>query len=315
MVTGGAGYIGSHVVRLLGERGESVVVVDDLSTGLAARVEGLPLVRVDLSTPEASAELEEVIRAHGVTSVIHFAAKKQVGESMERPTWYYRQNVVGLANLLDAMDATGVTTMVFSSSAAVYGMPDVELVAEDSSAHPINPYGETKLIGEWMIANAARSSGLRAVKLRYFNVAGAGWPDLADTAVMNLVPIVINRLRSGRPPVIFGDDYDTPDGTCIRDYVHVRDLAEAHIAALEHLASGGVTGDSAYNVGTGRGASVSEVLEAIREVSGLDFAPQVDPRRPGDPPQLVADIGSIGRDLVWKAEYGLHDIVESAWRA
>lgn len=314
LVTGGAGYIGSHVVRLLQQRGDDVVVVDDLSSGVPSRIGGLPLVGIDLAAPDATDRLVDAMRSHGISSVIHFAAKKQVGESMERPTWYYRQNVGGLANLLDAVEAAGVRTMVFSSSAATYGMPDVETVSEADAGHPINPYGETKLIGEWMIDNAARATGLKAIKLRYFNVAGAGWPDLADTAVMNLVPIAINKLRSGQAPVIFGDDYDTPDGTCIRDYVHVRDLAEAHIAALDQLDAGG-TEETVFNVGTGTGASVAEVLEVLREVSGHDVAPVVEARRPGDPPRLVADVERIGRELVWKAEYGLRDIVESAWNA
>lgn len=311
LVTGGAGYIGSHVVRLLAERGDEVVVVDDLSTGIAARIGDHPLVEIDLSAPGAERELAVVMRSHRVDSVIHFAAKKQVGESVERPTWYYRQNIGGLANLLEAIDAAGVGSLVFSSSAAVYGMPDVDLVSEDADCLPINPYGETKLIGEWMIDNAARATGLKAVKLRYFNVAGAGWPDLADTAVLNLIPIVLDRVAAGKPPIVFGDDYPTPDGTCIRDYVHVKDLADAHIAALDYIAAGH-DAETVFNVGTGVGASVTEVVDAVAGALGRPLAPETGERRAGDPPRLVADVSRIAAELSWKAEFGLEEIVRTA---
>ena len=311
LVTGGAGYIGSHVVQLLAQRGDDVVVVDDLSNGIAARVDGHPIERIDLADPGAEGSLVDVLRRYDVSSVIHFAAKKQVGESVERPIWYYRQNVGGLANLLAALERVGVERLVFSSSAAVYGMPDVDLVTEDTDCRPINPYGQTKLIGEWMIDNARAATGLRAVKLRYFNVAGAGWPELADTAVMNLVPIVLDRVASGRPPVVFGDDYPTPDGTCIRDYVHVTDLAEAHIAALDYLADDQPQ-ESVFNVGTGSGSSVTEVIDAISRGLGREIVPEAGPRRAGDPPRLVADVSRIAAQLVWKAQHGLDDIVGSA---
>lgn len=311
LVTGGAGYIGSHVVRLLAERGDDVVIVDDLSNGIDRRVEGYPLARIDLSDSGAEDALVDVLDRHDVTSVIHFAAKKQVGESVEYPVWYYRQNVGGLSNLLAALDRGGVDRLVFSSSAAVYGMPDVDLVTEDTPCHPINPYGQTKLIGEWMIDNASRATGLRAVKLRYFNVAGAGRPDLADTAVLNLVPIVLDRVAAGKAPVVFGDDYPTQDGTCIRDYVHVTDLAEAHIAALDRLA-GGELQESVYNVGTGAGSSVVQVIDAISRGLGREIVADLGPRRAGDPPQLVADVSRIATQLLWKAKHDLDDIVGSA---
>ncbi len=314
LVTGGAGYIGSHVVRLLEERGDGVVVVDDLSNGVLARIGAHPLERIDLSAADAEDALTDVLLRHDVDSVIHFAAKKQVGESVEHPVWYYRQNVSGLANLLAAMQRTEVGALVFSSSAAVYGMPDVPMVHEDIECRPINPYGQTKLIGEWMIDNAIRATGLRAAKLRYFNVAGAGWDDLADTAVMNLIPIVLDRLAAGKAPIVFGDDYPTPDGTCIRDYVHVKDLAEAHIAALDYLAMG-EPAETVFNVGTGQGASVNEVIVAIAESTGQAVVPEMGDRRAGDPPQLVADVSRIAAELSWKAEYGLDEIVRSAVRA
>lgn len=311
LVTGGAGYIGSHVVRLLEERGDPVLIVDDLSNGILDRVPGHPLVQIDLASAAAEETLLEAMKEHQVDSVIHFAAKKQVGESVEKPIWYYRQNVGGLANLLSAMERASVNNLVFSSSAAVYGMPDVPAVDEDIECRPINPYGQTKLIGEWMIDNARVSSGLKAVKLRYFNVAGAGWPELADTAVMNLIPIVLDVVDHGERPIIFGDDYDTPDGTCIRDYIHVTDLAEAHIAALDYIAAGAIS-QTSFNVGTGQGASVSEVIQEVSEGLGHAVDPVMGDRRAGDPPQLIADVSRIAAELSWKAEYGLADIVQSA---
>lgn len=319
LVTGGAGYIGSHVVRLLSDRGDDVLVVDDFSTGIDSRVDGLPVVDLDLAAPDATDRLVAAIKEHGVDSIIHFAAKKQVGESVEEPVMYYRQNIGGLTNILAAVEATGLESLVFSSSAATYGMPDVDMVAEDLEARPINPYGQTKLIGEWMIDNQITASKMRgttfnAVKLRYFNVAGAGWPELADTAVMNLIPIVLGRLADGKAPIIFGDDYDTPDGTCIRDYVHVKDLAEAHIAALDYMKAGGTT-ETVFNVGTGTGASVKEVIDTIAEVSGRDIVPEMGERRAGDPPALVADVSRISALLSWKAEFGLDEIVRSAVEA
>ena len=319
LVTGGAGYIGSHVVRLLAERGDDVVVVDDFSTGIDARVQGRPVVNLDLAAADAEERLVSAIKEHGVDSIIHFAAKKQVGESVEEPVMYYRQNIGALTNILAAVEAAGIESLVFSSSAATYGMPDVDMVPEDLDCRPINPYGQTKLIGEWMIDNQITASQMRgttfnAVKLRYFNVAGAGWSELADTAVMNLIPIVLGRLKDGKAPIIFGDDYDTPDGTCIRDYVHVKDLAEAHIAALDYMKAGDTT-ETVFNVGTGTGASVKEVIDTIAEVTGREIVPDMGERRAGDPPALVADVTRISALLSWKAEFGLEEIVRSAVEA
>lgn len=315
LVAGGAGYIGAHVVRLLLERGDEVIVVDDLSYGSPSRVEGATLVELDVAAGDAPERLAEVMRERGVTAVIHFAARKQVGESVARPAWYYQQNVGGLANMMLAMEAAGVDQMIFSSSAAVYGMPPVEVVPEGIDCRPINPYGETKLIGEWMMADAETAWGLRWAGLRYFNVAGAGWDDLGDMATLNLIPMVMDRLARGETPKIFGTDYPTPDGTCIRDYIHVRDLATAHIAALDYLAGGQPMAEHVFNVGTGVGASVRDVVAKVIAATGLDIAPEELPRRAGDPPQLIGNAERIGAVLGWRAEHDLDDIVSSSYSA
>ena len=318
LVCGGAGYIGAHVVRLLRQRGDRVVVVDDLSTSNAARVGDTPLVRLDVATDDARSVLSNLMVDEDVTAVIHFSARKQVGESVARPAWYYQQNIGGMANVLAAMEDAGVDQMIFSSSAAVYGIPTAEVVTEDMAGHPINPYGETKLIGEWMMADCERAWGLRWAGLRYFNVAGSGWDDLGDMATLNLIPMVLDRLSRGETPKIFGTDYPTPDGTCIRDYIHVRDLAVAHIAALDHLAGGRDMAEHVFNVGTGKGSSVREVVSKVIAATGLDVEPEELDRRAGDPPQLIGDAQRIGAVLGWRAEHDLDDIVTSSfssWQA
>jgi UDP-glucose 4-epimerase len=314
LVTGGAGYIGSHVARILTESGTQVVVVDNLSTGLDSRVLGLPTTNLELSDASATATLEKLIEAHKVTAVIHLAALKQVGESVANPEEYFLKNLGGQANLLTAMKNTGVKKFVFSSSAASYGVPDVDLVSEDQTPQPINPYGQTKLIGEWMAKNAETAWGLSHVSLRYFNVAGAGWADLADTQKLNLIPIVFAALKDKTAPKVFGDDYQTPDGSCIRDYVHVMDLAKAHIAALNYLDQGNRE-YNVFNVGTGIGSSVLEVMQQIKKTTGNDFKFEIAPRRAGDPPRLIADVQRINQVMNWKSENGLAEIVESAWQA
>ncbi|MEU6566855.1 UDP-glucose 4-epimerase GalE [Streptomyces parvulus] len=313
LVTGGAGYIGAHVVRALVDGGERVVVFDDLSTGSADRVpDGTPLV---IGSVLDGALVERVIRDHAVTGVVHIAGKKQVGESVERPLHYYRENVTGLATLLEAMTSTGVDRLVFSSSAAVYGMPDVDLVTEDTPCLPLSPYGETKLAGEWLINAAARAHGIRAASLRYFNVAGAAAPELSDSGVFNLIPMVFERLEAGDAPRVFGDDYATPDGTCVRDYIHVEDIASAHLAAARRLADAPEGTALTLNVGRGEGSSVREMVDRVLKVTGRqDLAPQVTERRPGDPARIVAAADRAREELGWTARHDLDDMIDSAWR-
>ena len=288
LVTGGAGYIGSHIVQAMGQKGFRVVVVDDLSSGIASRLSSeIPLVQTSLRNSEA---LHNVFDTHNISGVVHLAAKKRVGESVERPDYYWQENVGGLQNLLTAMNAHNVKNFVFSSSAAVYGqpvLPDGELITEETQCFPINPYGATKLEGEVLSQAAAESNGLNVVALRYFNVAGAGRPELGDQYIFNLVPIVFDALDRGERPIIFGDDYSTPDGSCVRDYVHVQDLSDAHIAAIEFVEKS-ATGYIAINIGS---------------------------RREGDPVALVADV-SLAKDILgWQSNRNLRDIVSSAWEA
>ncbi|MFD5743050.1 UDP-glucose 4-epimerase GalE [Streptomyces massasporeus] len=310
LITGGAGYIGAHVVRAMTAAGEQAVVYDDLSTGIAERVpDGVELVVG--STLDAE-RLARTLADHEVTGVVHLAAKKQVGESVELPLHYYRENVEGLRTLLDAVTAARVASFVFSSSAAVYGMPDVELVTEETPCLPLSPYGETKLAGEWLVRATGRATGLSTASLRYFNVAGAAAPELADTGVFNLVPMVFEKLTQNAPPRVFGDDYPTPDGTCVRDYIHVVDLAEAHVAAARALRSSPGR-DLTLNIGRGEGVSVREMIDRINAVTGYDRPPSVTPRRPGDPARVVASADRAAAELGWKARLDVQDMITSAW--
>ncbi|HEX6887469.1 MAG TPA: NAD-dependent epimerase/dehydratase family protein [Candidatus Nanopelagicales bacterium] len=427
LITGGAGYIGAHVVRDMLASGRQVVVLDDLSTGRADRLPaGVPLVKGSIT--DRRAVRRAVHHASGVTGVMHFAARKQVGESVQRPLHYWSQNVGGLQVVLEEMVEAGIAQMVFSSSAAVYGQPSLhsplDQITEATPCAPINPYGATKLAGEWMVAATARAHGWKALSLRYFNVAGAGSPELGDPAALNLIPMVLEALEEGRRPMVFGDDYPTPDGSCVRDYIHVSDLSAAHVAAarvveaahagvtmrspqekVQHAAAraeqaatrlpGGslavevanqvpaaaeaaaalakgsvpeaarvverashllpwpmgaldsaVRGSAselvaevanqlgslvarvagveevprlldhlAVNIGTGRGYSVFEVIEALRASVGDDFAVDLVDRRPGDPPALVAAPHLAAGLLGWHARHDLADITDSAWEA
>ncbi|HEU5034091.1 MAG TPA: UDP-glucose 4-epimerase GalE [Mycobacteriales bacterium] len=316
LVTGGAGYIGAHVVAALLERGEGVVVLDDLSTGDRTRVGAAPLVEGSILDRDL---VRRTLRDHDVHGIVHIAAKKQVGESVADPLTYYEQNVTGTIELLRAAVDAELSAFLFSSSAATYGTPPTELVTEDSPTVPMSPYGTSKLVGEWAARDVATATGLRVMALRYFNVAGAASPELGDPGVFNLIPLAFQALSSGEPPRIFGADYPTADGTCIRDYVHVSDIADAHVAAARQLAAGRLAnGDEVpayrvFNIGRGQGVSVREVLEVVRDVTGIDVEPVVVDRRPGDPAAYAAVVDRINRELGWSSRYDLRDMVESAW--
>jgi UDP-glucose 4-epimerase len=312
LVTGGAGYIGSHVVRALAKEGLEPVVFDDLSSGLAEFVpEGVPFVQATILDRTA---LLDTIDRYGITGVVHVAGYKYAGVSVRRPLHTYEQNVTGTATLLEAMAERGVDRIVFSSSAAVYGTPPSDVVTEETPKAPESPYGESKLIGEWLLRDQGVATGLRHTSLRYFNVVGSGGPDLYDASPHNLFPLVFQALLDGKAPKIFGDDYDTPDGTCVRDYVHVADLAVSHAAAAKRLDAGDPV-ESAYNLGSGSGVSVRQIMDAMAEATGVAFAPEVAPRRQGDPDRIVAEGVLAARDLDWKMRHTLLEMVTSAWEA
>ncbi|MCZ2836348.1 UDP-glucose 4-epimerase GalE [Modestobacter sp. VKM Ac-2985] len=313
LVTGGAGYIGAHVVHAMAAAGERLVVLDDLSSGDAGRLDGLPEVPLEVGSVRDRGLVRRVLREHAVQGVVHVAGKKAVAESVADPLRYFAENVEGLVALLESCRATGVSRFVFSSSAAVYGAPDADPVTEDTPCLPLSPYGQTKLISEWVLRDCATAHGLAATSLRYFNVAGAAHPRLGDTGAANLVPMVFAALDAGDPPVVFGDDHATPDGTGVRDYVHVSDIAAAHLAAARALSAGSPGGT--YNVGTGAGCSVRDVLRVIADVTGADTTPVVAARRPGDPARVVAAVDRIERELGFRARRDLRDMVTSAWTA
>ncbi len=312
LVTGGAGYIGSHVVRAMEEAGLGSVVLDDLSSGHRRFVsDDVPLVIGSVLDRDL---VEETLRRHEVEGVVHLAGFKYAGVSVSRPLHTYAQNVTGTLHLLEAMQSVGVERIVFSSSAAVYGTPDVDLVTEQTPPDPESPYGESKLIGEWLLRDVGTVTDLRHTSLRYFNVVGSGYDDLYDTSPHNLFPVVLDVLVRGGTPVINGGDYDTPDGTCVRDYLHVQDLALAHVAAAEALAAGTVLAP-VYNLGSGDGVSVRQIMDAMARVTGIAFDPEVGARRPGDPARIVASGEAAAADLGWAMRHSLDDMVSSAWAA
>ncbi|MFD6860656.1 UDP-glucose 4-epimerase GalE [Rhodococcus sp. NPDC060090] len=311
LVTGGAGYIGTHVTRALSTSGREVVVVDDLSSG---HPELLPAeVPVEVGSVLDTDFLMDVIDMYDVDAVVHLAGWKAFDESITRPSYYYRQNVHGMQSVLAAMVRLDVRRIVFSSSAAVYGTVDDGTVTEETPAIPESPYGRTKLICEWLLRDVAAAEGIDWVALRYFNVAGAGDMKLADRGVHNLIPRVFQAIDRGERPSVFGDTYDTPDGTCIRDYIHVTDLADAHATVIDAMDSAPMA--SVYNVGCGYGASVLDVMRAAQQASGVPFDWQIDEPRAGDPASVVADATRIRTELGWKARHDLDDIVSSAWEA
>ena len=312
LVTGGAGYIGSHTVYHLLREHHDVTVVDNLSRGHRHNVEPQRLRELSLSDTDA---LTRLCREEKFDAVIHFAAYIAVGESTREPELYFSNNVGGTISLLTAMKASGIRGLVFSSSAAVYGTPAQVPISEDAPFAPVSPYGQTKVTVERILGWLDRYGGLRSVALRYFNACGAepgsGLGEEHDPET-HLIPLLFRAARTGQPITIFGDDYDTPDGTCIRDYIHVSDLATAHILALESLLGDGAS--DAMNVGTGEGHSVWEVVRTVEEVTGKKVPYEVGARRAGDPPVLVANSDRLQQRLGWKPRHiALGDIVTSAW--
>ncbi len=314
LVCGGAGYIGSHMVKMLLEQGFEVTVLDNLSTGHAEAVGEAELVACDLLD---GAELERVFARRRFDAVMHFCALSLVGESVRQPLDYYRNNVGGTLSLLETMRRHSVERLVFSSTAAIFGEPDQALIDETHPARPINPYGRSKWMVEQMLTDSATAFGLRSVSLRYFNAAGAspsGEIGESHDPETHLIPNVLKSVQAGGASLkVFGNDYPTPDGTCVRDYIHVDDLAAAHLAALTWMES--QEGAAVFNLGNGRGFSVLEVIEAAGRVTGQPIAYEVQDRRPGDPAVLVAASDRAQRELGWQPRYrDIEAIIETAWR-
>ncbi|MBB2482275.1 UDP-glucose 4-epimerase GalE [Bacillus sp. APMAM] len=314
LVVGGAGYIGSHVVKELIKK-EEVVVLDNLSTGFRALVDEKAIfVEGNLGD---EAKLNEVFTKYSIKAVMHFAANSLVGESVQDPYKYYQNNVAATLTLLNTMLKHNVKNFIFSSTAATYGIPHVELIDEAQPTNPINPYGRSKLMVEQILEDFAHAYGLHYVVLRYFNAAGAhASAEIGEShdPETHLIPIILQHLLGQREKIsVFGTDYDTPDGTCIRDYIHVTDLANAHILAVNALLEGKKQ-TATYNLGNGKGYSVKEVIETCEKVTGRKANIEYVDRRPGDPATLVASSDKINRELGWKAEYGLEEIIESAWK-
>lgn len=314
LVTGGAGYIGSHVVRELIAAGHEPVVLDDLSSGYFCFVpENVSWIRKP--TYADPGILAPLLAKAKIAAVIHLAGFKYAGVSVQAPLITYHSNVVGIKNLLEAMARANISKIVNSSSAAVYGQPVTDLVDENSPLAPLSPYGESKLISEWLLRDQATAlDKFLHTSLRYFNVVGSGYEDLFDASAHNLFPIVLKSLAKNEVPQINGVDYPTLDGTCVRDYVHVSDLAKAHVVAVEKLLKGRKL-DVAYNLGSGQGTSVREIMNAAAKVTKKKFTPIEAPRRSGDPAIIVASYASAAKDLRWKNSFSLEEMLESAWKA
>lgn len=312
LVTGGAGYIGSHTARELRRRGHEVVILDTLERGHRQVALDTPLVMGDINNEEL---LKHLFQHEHFDAVMHFAAYKAPGESMQRPAVYFQNNIGGMVSLLDAMVQSNVKYCIFSSSCSIFGAPKSLPVTEDAPFGPESVYGETKLMGETILKWFERIHDLKYVSLRYFNAAGASLDNVIGedwSVTSNLIPLVMKAAVGKAPSVkVFGTDYDTPDGTAIRDYIHVVDLAIAHVVALEHLVESGQS--TAYNLGTGKGSTVKEVVTLAKRISGVDFKVEPAPRRPGDPPAIWADSSKAQRELGWKTQYDLETIVRTAW--
>lgn len=313
LVTGGAGYIGSHTVAALLEQGKEVVVIDNLQTGHRGALLGGKLYEGDLRDKEL---LKKLFSENDIEAVIHFAANSLVGESMKDPVKYFDNNVYGTLCLLDAMNQANVRKIVFSSTAATYGEPEKVPIEESDKTEPTNVYGETKLTMERMMAWFDQVLGIKYVSLRYFNAAGAhesGKIGEDHRPESHLIPLIIQAALGQRPSIqVFGDDYNTPDGTCVRDYIHVGDLADAHLRAVDYLQRGGDS--NVFNLGNGQGFSVKEVIETVKSVTGRDFPVVISPRRAGDPAVLIASSDKARSVLGWQPSQGkLEDIIESAW--
>ncbi len=314
LVTGGAGYIGSHFVKLLSRNGIATIVVDNLSRGHKESVPAnIPLEVVDLLD---SVKLSDVMKKYSPDAIVHFAAFAYVGESVEHPEMYYQNNVVGSFNLIRAATEAGVQNFVFSSTCSIYGNPVKVPISEEQSSNPINPYANTKLIIEMLLKDFENAFGMKHVALRYFNAAGADASgDIGESHLPepHLIPIVLNTALGKRKDVsVFGNDYDTPDGTCIRDYIHINDLGDAHLKALKYLEAGGTS--TMINLGTGDGNSVLEIIEKSKQITGRDIPYKIVERRSGDPARLVADNKKAEVVLGWKPQYKIEDIIETAWK-
>ena len=310
LVTGGAGYIGAHVAAELLKSGYSIRIYDDFSNGLHRRVDGKFR---DIVDGDMLDRVKLLAALDGIDAVIHLAAKKSVEESVKDPLKYYENNVGGTLNLLGAMAAKGVKQLVYSSSAAVYSPNDKEAVLEDDPTAPLSPYGASKLLAEQLISSVGSAEQISNISLRYFNVVGSNIAEFGDNSKDNLVPKVFLALKNGKRPQIYGSDYPTPDGTCIRDYIHVQDLALAHLAALKKVESGYIS--QVYNVGSGKGYSVKEMMDQISKSIGRDINPEVSQARAGDSPKLIASIDKIKEQLGWSPKASLEEMIDSAWQA
>ncbi len=313
LLTGGAGYVGSHVVIAFRAAGTDVVVLDNLSTGSRSNVPAeVPFVQASVTDADA---VGRTLDEHRITGVMHLAGRKAADVSVAEPLAYYRANVTGMQVLLEAVIQRGLDRFILSSSASWYGTPTAQLVTEDEPARPESPYGQTKVVSEWLLRDVAHTRPtLRQTSLRYFNVVGAGAPHLADRGQNNLFPRVLRALTAGERPSVYGADYPTPDGSCVRDYVHVADIADAHVAVARRLDAGQDVA-AVYNLGRGEGASVLQVLDAMRRITGIELPPRIEGRRAGDPARVVGAVDRIAADLGWRASRNLDDMVASAWWA